>query len=224
MLFQVAFRASVTREPNVVLARHRIMRNSVVEHRSAESEGLGFRTLWGLRYFLCLTIATRQITSLSIYTSLLVRLLQTAQGSLLDDEQLVNTLNSSKTTSQEVAEQLQVSEQTEIKIDAAREVLILFTLRYKRIFLYSPNVSFCLPFLNSNWPVIPLQGYRPCAQRASILFFVLNDMGKIDPMYQFSLDAYIDLFNNSIEKSQRSPNLEIRIQNLNDYHTYAVYK
>lgn len=54
------------------------------------------------------------------------RLLQTAQGSLLDDEQLVNTLNSSKTTSQEVAEQLQVSEQTEIKIDAAREVMSLF--------------------------------------------------------------------------------------------------
>ena len=57
---------------------------------------------------------------------LCLRLLQTAQGSLLDDEQLVNTLNSSKTTSQEVAEQLQVSEQTEIKIDAAREVIALF--------------------------------------------------------------------------------------------------
>lgn len=51
-----------------------------------------------------------------------LRLLQTAQGSLLDDEQLVNTLNSSKVTSQEVTEQLAVSEQTEIKIDAAREV------------------------------------------------------------------------------------------------------
>ena len=49
-------------------------------------------------------------------------------------------------------------------------------------------------------------------------------MGRIDPMYQFSLDAYIDLFNASIDKSQRSPNLDIRIQNLNDYHTYAVYK
>ena len=57
---------------------------------------------------------------------LYIRLLQTAQGSLLDDEQLVNTLNSSKTTSQEVAEQLQVSEQTEIKIDAAREVMRAF--------------------------------------------------------------------------------------------------
>ena len=68
------------------------------------------------------------------------------------------------------------------------------------------------------------QGYRPCAQRASILFFVLNDMGRIDPMYQFSLDSYISLFNSSIEKSQRSPQLEIRIHNLNEYHTYSVYK
>ena len=68
------------------------------------------------------------------------------------------------------------------------------------------------------------QGYRSCAQRASILFFVLNDMGRIDPMYQFSLDAYIDLFNASIDKSQRSPQLEQRILNLNEYHTYAVYR
>ena len=68
------------------------------------------------------------------------------------------------------------------------------------------------------------QGYRPCAQRASILFFVLNDMGRIDPMYQFALDAYTDLFNMSIDKSQRSSKLEERIVNLNTYHTYAVYR
>ena len=69
-----------------------------------------------------------------------------------------------------------------------------------------------------------LQGYRPSAQRASILFFVLNDMGRIDPMYQFSLDAYIELFLMSIDKSQRSSKLDERIANLNDYHTYAVYR
>jgi hypothetical protein len=49
-------------------------------------------------------------------------LLNEAQGSLLDDEQLVNTLQDSKKTSQDVTEQLQTSEQTEVKIDAAREV------------------------------------------------------------------------------------------------------
>ena len=43
-------------------------------------------------------------------------------------------------------------------------------------------------------------------------------------MYQFSLDAYIDLFNLSIDKSQRSSKLEERINNLNEYHTYAVYR
>uniref|UniRef100_A0A3Q4GFQ3 Dynein heavy chain region D6 P-loop domain-containing protein n=1 Tax=Neolamprologus brichardi TaxID=32507 RepID=A0A3Q4GFQ3_NEOBR len=51
----------------------------------------------------------------------------------------------------------------------------------------------------------------------------LSDMGRIDPMYQFSLDAYINLFNLSIEKSKRSQKLEERITNLNDYHTYAIY-
>ncbi|CAI8007748.1 Dynein heavy chain 2, axonemal [Geodia barretti] len=118
----------------------------------------------------------------------ILRLLSTAQGSLLDDEVLVNTLQSSKKTSEDVSEQLVVAQQTEAKIDAARE------------------------------------GYRPCSRRAAILFFVMNDMGRIDPMYQFSLDAYIELFSNSIDKSLKHPRLEDRIQNLNDYHTFAVYQ
>lgn len=45
-----------------------------------------------------------------------------SQGSILDDEALVNTLHSSKKTSEEVKEQLEVFEQTEAKIDSAREV------------------------------------------------------------------------------------------------------
>ena len=52
----------------------------------------------------------------------ILRLLNEAQGSLLDDETLVVTLDSSKITSAEVTEQLVVAEQTEIKIDKAREV------------------------------------------------------------------------------------------------------
>ena len=72
--------------------------------------------------------------------------------------------------------------------------------------------------------ILLLQGYSPCAQRASILFFVMNDMGRIDPMYQFSLDAYIELFSTSIDKSLKHPRLEERITYLNDYHTFAVYQ
>lgn len=57
-----------------------------------------------------------------------------------------------------------------------------------------------------------------------ILFFVLNDMGSIDPMYQFALDSYTLLFDLSIDKSPKSAELDERIVALNDYHTYAVYK
>jgi dynein heavy chain len=51
----------------------------------------------------------------------ILRLLNAAQGSLLDDVQLLDTLQDSKVTSNEVTQQLIVAEETEIKIDTARE-------------------------------------------------------------------------------------------------------
>ena len=56
----------------------------------------------------------------------ILRLLNDAQGSLLDDEQLVNTLQVSKVTSNEVTQQLIVSEETEEKIDTAREGMVSY--------------------------------------------------------------------------------------------------
>jgi dynein heavy chain len=81
----------------------------------------------------------------------ILRLLSESTGSLLDDADLVNTLNQSKVTSEAVKLQLEVAEETEISIDLARE------------------------------------GYRSAAIRSSIVFFVLNDLSKVDPMYQVSL-------------------------------------
>lgn len=36
--------------------------------------------------------------------------------------------------------------------------------------------------------------YRPAAERASILYFILNDLHKINPIYQFSLEAFTVVF------------------------------
>nr|XP_015801752.2 dynein axonemal heavy chain 2 [Nothobranchius furzeri] len=68
------------------------------------------------------------------------------------------------------------------------------------------------------------EAYRPCVRRASILFFIMTSMTLIDPMYQFSLDAYISLFARSVESSKGDSRLEARISNINDHHTYAVYR
>lgn len=41
-------------------------------------------------------------------------------------------------------------------------------------------------------------GYRPIAFHASVLFFSITDLPNIDPMYQYSLTWFINLFVNSI--------------------------
>lgn len=43
-------------------------------------------------------------------------------------------------------------------------------------------------------------------------------------MYQYSLDFYINLFENSIKKSNTAEQLQERITYINEYHTYAVYE
>ena len=58
----------------------------------------------------------------------LFRLLNEAQGSLLDDEKLVTTLQKSQVTAKEVAEQLQSSEQNEIITDGQRKVILTLVL------------------------------------------------------------------------------------------------
>lgn len=41
------------------------------------------------------------------------------------------------------------------------------------------------------------ENYRPAATRASLLYFILNDLEKINPLYQFSLKVFI-IWNNTV--------------------------
>lgn len=69
------------------------------------------------------TISTGKRTLIDLENELL-RLLNESRGSLLEDAELFNTLQTSKATSIAVQESLQVSETTEIAIDRAREVCL----------------------------------------------------------------------------------------------------
>jgi dynein heavy chain len=66
-------------------------------------------------------------------------------------------------------------------------------------------------------------GYEPIATHSSVLFFSIADMANIEPMYQYSLPWFINLFTNSIEASEKSENLEERLKILKDYFTYSLY-
>ncbi|XP_031848127.1 dynein beta chain, ciliary [Nomia melanderi] len=65
--------------------------------------------------------------------------------------------------------------------------------------------------------------YRTVASRASLLYFVLNDLSKINMLYQFSLKAFSVVFQNAIKFAEEADTLPNRVALLIDSITYLVF-
>ncbi|MCJ8749245.1 hypothetical protein PDJAM_G00174240 [Pangasius djambal] len=117
----------------------------------------------------------------------ILKLLFTSQGNILDNEELINTLQESKVTSEAIKSRLEEAEATELMINTAREK------------------------------------YRPVATRGSVMYFVIASLSEIDPMYQFSLKYFKQLFNNTIETSEKNSELSVRLQILLDSTLLSMY-
>ena len=66
--------------------------------------------------------------------------------------------------------------------------------------------------------------YRPAAARASVLYFILNDMNKINPMYQFSLKAFSVVFDVAIQRAIMDEDVGMRVKHLTDSITFQVFQ
>lgn len=66
-------------------------------------------------------------------------------------------------------------------------------------------------------------GYRPVAEHSSILFFCISEMANIEPMYQYSLMWFINLYLNSISESLKSEDTTKRINNIVEHFTLNIY-
>lgn len=66
--------------------------------------------------------------------------------------------------------------------------------------------------------------YRPVANRGSILYFVVASLANVDPMYQFSLRYFTDIFNLTIEQAPAQEVLEMRLDQLMEVCSMAIYK
>merc|ERR1719201_2800905 len=117
----------------------------------------------------------------------ILQVLSSSQGNILEDESAIQILGNSKTVSNQIEAKQAIADETEVKIDEAR------------------------------------QGYIPVAFQASVLFFVVADMGNIDPMYQYSLPFFIGLFVLAIKNSEKANELETRLENLNDCFRLTLY-
>ncbi|XP_049816413.1 dynein axonemal heavy chain 10 [Schistocerca nitens] len=117
----------------------------------------------------------------------LLRELTTSTGNMLDNTELVQTLEDTKTKAAEVTAKLALAATTGIDIDRLRD------------------------------------GYRPVARRGAILFFVLSDMAGVNPMYQYSLTAYLGVFLYSLRKAMPDTVQAKRLENIINTHTKNVY-
>ncbi|XP_068632055.1 dynein axonemal heavy chain 3 [Battus philenor] len=68
------------------------------------------------------------------------------------------------------------------------------------------------------------QLYVPVSKHSSVLFFCISDLSNIDPMYQYSLNWFINLYNQAIINSPKSDDLGVRIEGLNNYFTRSIYE
>uniref|UniRef100_A0A671UPK5 Dynein axonemal heavy chain 11 n=1 Tax=Sparus aurata TaxID=8175 RepID=A0A671UPK5_SPAAU len=65
--------------------------------------------------------------------------------------------------------------------------------------------------------------YRPAAERASLLFFIINDLSKINLMYQFSLKTFNSVFNKAMERAEWDEDVKTRVLTLTEAITYSVF-
>ncbi|XP_067883713.1 dynein axonemal heavy chain 6-like [Heterodontus francisci] len=89
-------------------------------------------------------------------------LLQKTKGHVLDDQDLIDTLQQSKDTSKEIELRVKASEENEKKIMEARKK------------------------------------YLSMATRGSVLYFVMDELAKLNCMYQFSLQWFMKIFTESV--------------------------
>jgi len=117
----------------------------------------------------------------------ILRLLSESEGNILDDSELIRTLEDSKVTSKQITQRLKEAETTNAKITKLRNQ------------------------------------YRPVATRGSLIYFVIADMANIDPMYQYSLEYFLKLFDISLRNSEKNEDIEIRLRNVERYLTEFSY-
>ena len=65
--------------------------------------------------------------------------------------------------------------------------------------------------------------YRPVAARGSVLYFVVAQLSELDPMYQYSLKYFVQVFIQCIANTERSEDLDERLHVLRGATTMATY-
>ena len=65
--------------------------------------------------------------------------------------------------------------------------------------------------------------YQGVAEHSAVLYYCICDLGNVDPMYQYSLDWFINLYIGSIQRAEKCKSVEKRCANLITAFTFDLY-
>ena len=68
------------------------------------------------------------------------------------------------------------------------------------------------------------ESFKPIAFRVSSLFFCVADLAGVDPMYQYSLESYVNYYLMAIAKAAPAVEVTQRIENLKETFTLVLYE
>uniref|UniRef100_A0A158Q7Q4 Cytoplasmic dynein 2 heavy chain 1 n=1 Tax=Elaeophora elaphi TaxID=1147741 RepID=A0A158Q7Q4_9BILA len=118
----------------------------------------------------------------------LLQTLASSEGSLLDNTDLLDSLNKSKENAETIATSLVEADKLQKQFVKEKDV------------------------------------YRPLAETASNLYFIIHDLRKQDPMYNFNLNTIINLYSRTFRKVEEGTNAVGRMEKLRQILQHAVYE
>ena len=65
--------------------------------------------------------------------------------------------------------------------------------------------------------------YAPCGAYVSVLFFCISDLAALDPMYQYSLPWFVDLFVAAMRAAPPADDVPTRLRHIHDAVTYSLF-
>ncbi|CAG5101569.1 Similar to DNAH7: Dynein heavy chain 7, partial [Cotesia congregata] len=140
------------------------------------------------REYLIVEGAANQKALKQVEDSILKTLSSGTGSEILENEEAVGILDSSKILSADIIKKQKASEETQREIEIARN------------------------------------DYALIAKYSSALYYTCTDLPNIDPMYQYSLTWFINLYVTTIENAHKSKLLKKRLKFLQDTFTYNLYQ
>jgi len=158
----------------------------------------------------------------------IIAVLSHSEGNILENEDAINVISSSKALSNDIQTKQQVAERTEKKIDEARA-------GYKPVAQVCEAIESVTHLPRSHMRDTSLCASVPvgacrcrvccccCAQVVSVLFFVISELAAVEPMYQYSLAWFVGLFEATLVQAEKARDLHKRIDNLLQHFQYSLY-